>query len=116
MKYYRDPANGEVFAYESDGSQDDLISEHLIALSAEEVSAHLNPAKEPLTRDQVSALRKVAYADPLAGSDPLYIEYQRESALGSSETAINLARQKWLDRASEIAEQYPCLSSIKQLP
>lgn len=107
MKYYRDPASGEVFAYESDGSQDDLISEHLIALSEEEVNAHLNPAAAPLNREQINALRKSAYADPMTGSDPLYIEYQREIAVGSSETAIKLARQVWLDRADEIAAQYP---------
>lgn len=107
MKYYRDPASGEVFAYESDGSQDDLISEHLITLSEEEVSAHLNPATAPLNREQINSLRRTAYADPMTGSDPLYIEYQREIVVGSSETAIKLARQAWLDRADEIAAQYP---------
>lgn len=107
MKYFRDPVSWEVFAYESDGSQDDIIPEYLVALSDEEVCAHTNPPAEALTREQINSLRRTAYADPLTGSDPLYIEYQREIAVGSSETAIKLARQVWLDRADEIAAQYP---------
>lgn len=107
MKYLRDPENGSVFAYEVNGSQDHLISPGLVEMTPEEIDMHINPWPLPLTREEVNALRKTAYADPLTGSDPLYIEYQREIAVGSSETAIKLARQVWLARAEEIAQQYP---------
>lgn len=43
MKYYFDPAVG-VRAFESDGSQDFLITEAMRPLTAEELEAHLNPA------------------------------------------------------------------------
>ena len=44
MKYLRDPNSGEVFAFNADGSEDGFIPEDLVAMTAEEVEAHLNPA------------------------------------------------------------------------
>lgn len=41
MKYYKS-AKGEVFAYESDGSQDHLIGDK-VKMTKSEVDAHLNP-------------------------------------------------------------------------
>jgi len=46
MKYYFDPAVG-VRAFESDGSQDFLITSEMRPLTAEELEAHLNPAPTP---------------------------------------------------------------------
>jgi hypothetical protein len=42
MKYYFDPDLG-VRAFESDGSQDFLITENMRAMTPAEVEAHLNP-------------------------------------------------------------------------
>lgn len=42
MKYFRN-AEGAVVAFESDGSQDEFISDELLAMTAEEISLHLNP-------------------------------------------------------------------------
>ncbi len=42
MKYFKRP-DGNVYAYESDGSQDEYILPELILMSEEEVCAHLNP-------------------------------------------------------------------------
>ena len=42
MKYYKQ--NNAVYAYELDGSQDDLIGDK-VAMTAEEVEAHINPPK-----------------------------------------------------------------------
>lgn len=42
MKYYK--LNDEVYAYELDGSQDHLIGDK-VAMTAEEVEAHINPPK-----------------------------------------------------------------------
>lgn len=46
MKYYFDPAVG-IRAFESDGSQDFLITPEMRPLTAEELEAHLNPAPTP---------------------------------------------------------------------
>ena len=43
MKYYKDN-QGTVYAYEADGSQDYLIGDK-VAMTDEEVEAHLNPPK-----------------------------------------------------------------------
>ena len=43
MKYYFDPAVG-IRAFESDGSQDSLITPEMRPLTDEELEAHLNPA------------------------------------------------------------------------
>lgn len=43
MKYFK--KNGEVFAFESDGSQDELITKEFIKMTKNEVDRHLNPDK-----------------------------------------------------------------------
>jgi hypothetical protein len=47
MKYYKD-TNNDVYAYELDGSQDELIGDK-VAMTADEVEAHINP---PITLAQ----------------------------------------------------------------
>lgn len=46
MKYFLDPLTG-IRAFESDGSQDFLITPEMRQLAAEELEAHLNPAPTP---------------------------------------------------------------------
>jgi hypothetical protein len=109
MKFYKSPT-GEVFAYEQDGSQDELIPNIFTPMSEDEVQAHVNPeppAPDPLTKDEVNALRRTAYANPITGSDPLYIEYQRDIATGEDDAAVQASREAWLGRAAEIAALYP---------
>lgn len=43
MKYFK--KEGEVFAFESDGSQDELITNEFIKMTKSEVDRHLNPEK-----------------------------------------------------------------------
>jgi len=43
MKYYK--KNNRVYAFESDGSQDDYIQDGMIQMSSEEVDRHINPEK-----------------------------------------------------------------------
>lgn len=43
MKYYK--LNSDVYAFESDGSQDDYIQDGMIQMSSEEVDRHINPKK-----------------------------------------------------------------------
>ena len=43
MKYYR--LNGEVFAFEDDGSQDSFIKENMVKMSPDDVDRHINLSK-----------------------------------------------------------------------
>ena len=64
MKYFKDK-NGEVFAYEDDGSKDYLIGDK-VKMTEEEVELHINP---PKTEEQIVA-EKVAEAKAyLASTD-----------------------------------------------
>ena len=49
MKYYK--LNNEVYAFESDGSQDEYITEDMVKMTDEEVDIHINPEKY-LTEEQ----------------------------------------------------------------
>ena len=43
MKYYK--KGEQVFAFESDGSQDNLIRQDMVQMSANEIDRHINPEK-----------------------------------------------------------------------
>ncbi|MBF7690667.1 hypothetical protein [Acinetobacter pollinis] len=55
MKYYK--LNDEVYAFESDGSQDDYITSDMVLMTAEEVDRHLNP-QNYLTDEQKLQIKK----------------------------------------------------------
>ena len=49
MTYYRDPENGDVYAYDAEQVSEGYVKEGLVLMTPEEVYAHLNPpAVEPL--------------------------------------------------------------------
>ena len=50
MKYYK--LNGQVFAFEDDGSQDEYITEDMVRMTSSEVDKHLNP-KNYMTDEQL---------------------------------------------------------------
>lgn len=52
MKYFK--LNGEVFAFEADGSQDEYITEGMSSMSPEEVDRHVNPDKYLSKEDKYS--------------------------------------------------------------
>lgn len=57
MKYFKN-AEGAVYAFEADGSQDEFIPAGLVLMSAEEVAAHLRvntPTQEDLRRAEIMA-------------------------------------------------------------
>lgn len=56
MKLYKDDSAGRVYAYEADGSQDDIIPPDQRPMNAAEIEAHLNPVI-PLTATDVDAER-----------------------------------------------------------
>ncbi|MFE2005665.1 tail fiber assembly protein [Pseudomonas guariconensis] len=41
--FYRNPVSGEVYEFEPDGSQDSIIPSDLVAMTLEEIDAHLHP-------------------------------------------------------------------------
>ena len=43
MKYYK--LNNDVYAFESDGSQDDYITKAMVRMTDDEVDRHINPEK-----------------------------------------------------------------------
>ena len=59
MKYYK--LNNQVYAFESDGSQDEYITEDMVRMTSSEVDKHLNPKKymtdEQLYEIYVKSLR-----------------------------------------------------------
>lgn len=62
MKYYKTPDNF-VYAFEADGSQDELIAPGMVAMTQEEVDAHINP---PPTVEQIRAEAKATRSDLVA--------------------------------------------------
>lgn len=65
-----------------------------------------HPDPEPLTVDQVYALRAAAYADPQNGSDRHFLEAARKTAEGDTAGA-DAATQAGLERVAEIKAEYP---------
>jgi hypothetical protein len=57
MKYLRNEESGEVFAFEADGSQDDLIPRGLVLMTTAQVEAHLKPQ---LSEQAIKARRLAA--------------------------------------------------------
>lgn len=55
MKYYKDKSN-QVFAFESDGSQDHLIAEALVQMTAQEIDEHLAQVVAPPPKTQFTSL------------------------------------------------------------
>lgn len=93
MKHYKDE-NNKVFAFENDGSQDDLIPENLIAISNEEADLIRNPPKTPLeVLEETKLNRACAYRDE---ADPLFFKFQRGE----------IDKQVWLDKVAEIKARF----------
>ncbi|MGL5283863.1 MAG: tail fiber assembly protein [Plesiomonas shigelloides] len=74
MKYFKD-SNNSVFAFESDGSQDDFIGESLIPISEEEAISIANP---PPSHDELVAK---------ANSSKLLLQEEAELAIKPLERA-----------------------------
>lgn len=47
MKHFKHPTTGEVFAYETEAERDAFGAPELVAMTAAEVEAHLNPIPTP---------------------------------------------------------------------
>ena len=54
MKYFKD-GSGAVYAFEEEGTQDEFILNHLVAMTEEEIDRHLHPSNY-LTDEQKDAM------------------------------------------------------------
>ena len=80
MKYYK--LNNEVFAFESDNSQDDYITEDMVKMTDDEVDRHINPEKYlndeekvQLNRERMPTLTPIEFDIKLADAG-LYDQVQ----------------------------------------
>lgn len=105
MKYFRNVKSGEVFAYELDGSQDYLITQELVSMSAAEVEVHINPVR-PVTSTEVDSERDlrlssdVEFQGTLFQSRPIDRERITEAAQLAFMAVASGARPgdlRWLD-------------------
>lgn len=56
MKYYK--INGEVFAFESDGSQDDFIKPEMSSMTHDEVDRYINPERYMSAEEKLRLVRE----------------------------------------------------------
>lgn len=96
MKYFIDDENGEVFAYEEDGSQDKFIRDGLRPMDEDEVYIHLNPPKNMF--EIVAAENEWRESEmPKAQQNVTAIEYGEEGIPGTTAQwkSYWLALRKW---------------------
>ena len=109
MKYFKN-SNGEVYAFEADGSQDEFIKPEFIAMTSGEVDRHLNPQnylsdeeKEQLRLAQFTPLTRYQFFRALLESgfksadietqiQTIEDDYQRELVLLGWQSATNFVR------------------------
>lgn len=72
MKHYKDPNNNELYAYESDGSQDEFIPTHYIQITDEEANA-IRTEKHNVLQQQLQD--KLTYAQKRAMEYPPITDY-----------------------------------------
>ena len=98
-KFYRESA-GAIWAFAEDGSQDEFITETMVALTAEEIELHLNP---PPTTAQLAEIESSWRATqmPIARENVTAIEFGDDSIPGTAADwkAYWLALRAWIDGA-----------------
>lgn len=85
MKYYKGK-NNQVFAFESDGSQDHLIAEALVQMTAQEIDEHLAQVVAPPPKTQFTSLE---FLDRFSDEEQLAVV---------SATLVNPVIKLWYDR------------------
>ena len=65
MKHYKDPATNEIYAYEVDGSQDDIIPAHFLSLTDDEVSEIRLQLNQAIEEAKTYRERRVAEYPPI---------------------------------------------------
>lgn len=94
-KYFREQ-DGSVWGFEKDGSQDEFISETMVAMTPAEVELHLNP---PPTREHLIEVESLWRAEqmPVALDNVTAIEFGETGIAGTSLQwkSYWLALRKW---------------------
>ena len=90
MKYFKN--NGAVFSFESDGSQDDLITDGFVAMTTEEIAAHVNP---PVAAPQVITALQGLLAIDQAGLSASYDAWANDPARTFAQRSFLNKAQTW---------------------
>ena len=93
MKYFKNPTNNELHAYEQDGSQDAFILPGLIPITQEEADKIIE-ANKPKPSPEV--LRKMKQDAFQAEADPLFFKAQRGEA----------TMEQWKAKVEEINQRF----------
>ena len=115
MKHYKDTLNN-VYAYESDGSQDAFIKEGLVPISDEDLAAMMAPTTAQLL-SQLSAARKeqerqgVTINDIRYAGDPGNRQALQES-IAFMEAAGLTKFPKWKDSDNQFHASHPLVDVV----
>ena len=99
MKHFKNPENNEIFAYESDGSQDEFIPEHLVAISDEE--ADLIRTEFSITANQ-TYFDSLTYQENRRNEYPPFTDYLDGIVKGDAQQV-----QDYIDACLVVKEKYP---------
>lgn len=119
MKYFK-TVTGQVLAYESDGSQDDLIQPGLIPLTEEQVTLILNPAPtfEQLKAEFIQAVQQELDQDAQnRGYDNITSACSKASIPGIFQAECLAFGERWRDSwAHCYAELDKVESGLRPIP
>ncbi len=108
MKYYK--KDNEVFAFESDGSQDECITQDMVRMTDDEVDRHINPEKylsdeekAQLNRERMSTLTPIEFDVKLVDAG-LYDQVQ-ELIQSDIKLKIAYARATFFSRTDPFIDQ-----------
>ena len=108
MKYYK--LNNVVYAFESDGSQDDYITEDMVKMTDDEVDRHVNPEKylsdeerAQLNRERMPTLSPIEF-DIKLHNNGLYDAVQ-ELIKDNFEMRIAYNRATFFSRTASFVDQ-----------
>ncbi len=93
MKYFKNPVNNELHAYEQDGSQDAYILPGLVPITKEEFDKIVE-ANKP--KPSAEVLRKMKQDAFQAEADPLFFKAQRGEA----------TMEQWKAKVEEINKRF----------
>ncbi|MGG7672341.1 hypothetical protein [Pseudomonas sp. WC2] len=79
------------------------------------ITKHALPELQPVeySAEEIEALRRRAYADPITGSDRLFAEAQRMEVMG--ESGWETVRTAGIQRFNEIQQEFPWATSPLQI-
>jgi hypothetical protein len=95
MKHYKLPETNEIYAFESDGSQDEFIPEHLVAITDEEADTIRKETAD-------AAFYKITYQEKRRNEYPPFTDYLDGIVKGDAQQV-----QDYIDACLVVKEKYP---------